>query len=263
MRPDEDRPGQATKDLGMSRGALRSELERVATWAQFHERLRSPIRSRVACRLGGELFPFSWSPVDGMALLVEARADANARILRQEPGETIDLGADLGETIRLMPPEDAAQEPYLHLSLFDLNGLRAPGGALHRLDVEVIRPMERLWRERGFAWEGEFWPILFLGGSRSATNYHIDPTPNVTFHLFGAKRFHSLKEPDRWCPRSVKDAYLETQTLAVRPSGITENDMLVHENAPGDLVFIPRLTPHWVNAGSFSGTITFAFRGCE
>jgi quercetin dioxygenase-like cupin family protein len=35
------------------------------------------------------------------------------------------------------------------------------------------------------------------------------------------------------------------------------------DNAPGDLVWIPRLTPHWVEARSLSATLTFAFRGFE
>jgi hypothetical protein len=177
-----------------------------------------------------------------------------------------------------MPLSEAAAEPFLHLSLFELDDLRRPGAVLHGLDAELLRPLEALWRERGVrrsqrdppqapllrrggvAWEGALWPILFIGGARSATNYHIDPTPNVTLHLFGAKRFHGLREPDRWCPEAVREAYLKEGRLATRPAGLCPEDALVHENAPGDLVWIPRLTPHWVDAGSLSATLTIAFR---
>ena len=50
---------------------------------------------------------------------------------------------------------------------------------------------------------------------------------------------------------------------AVRPEGIGDDDCVSHDNAPGDLVWIPVHTPHWVNAGSFSATITFAFKNLE
>jgi hypothetical protein len=241
---------------------MRADLELIATWDGFRGRLRNPSRRDVACRLGGELAPAACPPVDPLQLLAEARAHPEARILRQPPGDALDLSADCAAELRAMPLEQAAREPLLHLSLFDLAELCGPGRALHALSEAVFRPFAALWRENGVRWEGEFWPILFLGGSRSATNYHIDPTPNVTLHLFGRKRFHSLKEPDRWCPPAVKDAYTQARRLAVRPPGLGAEEVLVHDlSAPGDLVWIPCLTPHWVDAGSFSGTLTFAFRG--
>lgn len=239
---------------------MQSDLEPITTWETFRRRYEDPEQGRIACRLGGEVFPFGLPPVDPLQLLSEARDNPKARILRQAPGNTVDLKADFSQEIRAMPLGQAAREPHLHLSIFDLSDLRGPGRSLHRLSEEVIRPFERLCQERGVRWEGDFWPILFMGGSASATNYHIDPTPNAIFHLFGAKRFHSLKQPDAWCPQSVKDAYLNDKKLAVRPEGIQEKDCLVHDNAPGDLVWIPRLSPHWVDAGALSATITFAFR---
>jgi hypothetical protein len=198
--------------------------------------------------------------VDPLELLSQARDHPRTRILRLAPADRLELKGDCSQEVRGMKIEEAAEEPYLHLSLFDLSDLRQPGRVLHRFSEEVIEPMERLWRESGVGWEGSFWPILFIGGSKSATNYHIDPTPNAIFHLFGAKRFHCLKEPDRWCPQSVKDAYLKEQVMPVRPAGVQEADCLVHDNNPGDLVWTPLLTPHWVNAGSLSATITFAVR---
>lgn len=239
---------------------MQSNLERITTWETFRQRHEDPEQGRIACRLGGELFPFEWPPVEPFELLSQARDDPKARILRQPPGDTFNPKADASQEIRALPLEEVAQEPYLHLSIFDLSGLRRPGMVLHRLSEKVIRPFEKLCLDRGVRWEGDFWPILFIGGSASATNYHIDPTPNIIFHLFGAKRFHSLKQPDLWCPQSVKDAYLNEKKMAVRPPGIREEDCLVHDNAPGDLVWTPRLTPHWVDAGSLSATITFAFR---
>jgi hypothetical protein len=237
-----------------------SKLDLITTWDAFRHRMLDPLRSRVACRLGGELLPSRWTLVDPMELLSQAREEPKARILRQAPADRLDLRGDCSQDVRAMSLQEAAEEPYLHLSLFDLSGLRQPGRVLHRFSEEVIQPLEQLWRESGVRWEGSFWPILFIGGSRSATNYHIDPTPNAIFHLFGAKRFYCLKQPDQWCPQSVKDAYLQEQAMAVRPEAIQEADCLVHDNSPGDVVWTPLLSPHWVNAGSLSATITFAFR---
>jgi hypothetical protein len=240
--------------------ATRSDLETVATWSAFRKRLRETARSRVACRLAGELCPFPVTPPEPLALLEAARSHPKARLLRQAPGDAFDPSADCGHELRAMPLEELAREPLLHLSLFELDDLRREGGVLHALDGELLRPLEALWQARGARWEGAFWPILFVGGARSATNYHIDPTPNITIHLFGAKRFHGLKEPDRWAPESVKVAYLQHGTLAARPEGLRSENTLVHDNAPGDLVWVPRLTPHWVDAGSLSATLTIAFR---
>jgi hypothetical protein len=120
--------------------------------------------------------------------------------------------------------------------------------------------MEQLWRECGVRWEGDFWPILFIGGSRSATNYHFDPTPNALLHLFGAKRFHSVKTPERWRSQAEIDAYYREGIVPPRPADIPDEEILIHDNAAGDLIWVPLHTPHWVNAGSLSATITFAFR---
>jgi len=239
---------------------MQSDIEKIDTWGGLRDRHGDPARGRVACGLEGEVFPFAWEPPDPLALLDEARRHPKVRILRQSPGDTFDPKADASEVIRALPLEKAAREPHLHLSIFDLSDLCQPGRVLHGLSEAVFKPFERLCAERGVRWEGGFWPILFIGGSASATNYHIDPTPNAIFHLFGEKRFHSLKEPDRWCPQEVKDAYLNDKKMAVRPPGVREEDCLIHDNAPGDLVWIPQLSPHWVNAGSFSATVTFAFR---
>lgn len=238
----------------------RSDLETIARWRAFRERLRDPARSRVACRLAGELCPFPVTPPDPRALLDAARSHPKARLLRQAPGRALDLSADAGSELRAMPLADAAREPLLHLSLFELEDLRREGGVLHALERALLGPLEALWQARGARWEGAFWPILFIGGAASATNYHIDPTPNITIHLFGTKRFHGLKEPDCWCPEPEREAYLKEGRLTTRPDGLSAGDTLVHDNAPGDLIWIPRLTPHWVDAGSLSATLTIAFR---
>lgn len=240
---------------------MSSNLDVVSDWTTFHKRLRDPVLNRISCRLSGELFPFSYSPVDPLALLDQARNHPEARILNQKPGRSVNPQAIDAERIRALPVAAAAREPNLHISLFNLDQLRQPGGALEQFDREVFAPFEKLWLEQGIRWEGKFRPVMFITGSESATNYHIDPMPTLPLNLFGKKRFHGLKRPDYWCPQSVKDEILASgmKKWPVRPEAIEEADCLVHDNAPGDLVWIPVHTPHWVDAGTFSATITIAF----
>jgi hypothetical protein len=238
---------------------MRNDLDVVSDWTTFHKRLKDPILSRIACRLRGELFPFSYSRVDPLLLLDQARQHPAARILNQRPAPRLDPGQVDAERIRALPVEEAARDPHLHISLFTLDKLRSPGGALDQFDREVFAPFERLWLEQGIRWEGCFKPVLFITGSESATNYHIDPMPTLPLNLFGKKRFHGLKRPDLWCPQPIKDHVLKTGEWPVKPAEIRDEDCLVHDNAEGDLVWIPVHTPHWVDAGSFSATITFTF----
>src|SRR6185295_5177756 len=103
------------------------------------------------------------------------------------------------ERVRSLPIEEAAALPNLHISLFELEPLFAPGRSLERLNQEVIKPMATRWHAEGIRCE-RFWPVLFITGRASATNYHIDPMPTLPLNLFGRKRFFGLKEPERWCP---------------------------------------------------------------
>lgn len=240
-----------------------TDLKTVTQWEPFLTRHSNPDAAEAACLLGGDLFPFTWNPPEPLELLAQALSDPQARILRATPGARFDPQADIAEAIRALPLEKAAEEPHLHVTLFNVNRLCEPGCALHRLREEVFIPFQTLWQANGVRWSGEFWPILFISGPAAVTNYHIDPTPNGVFHLFGKKRFHSLKRPSEWCSQEVRDAYLKEGQMAIRPDGITDEDCLIHDNAPGDLIWVPTLTPHWVDAGSLSATITFAFRDFE
>ncbi|MBI3830073.1 MAG: hypothetical protein HY291_11180 [Planctomycetes bacterium] len=239
-----------------------SELDLVTDWSTLYNWERDPHRTRIARRISGELFPFEMPPLNSLDLLDQARRQPIARILHQRPGPRLDDKANAADRIRALPIEKAAEDPSLHLSLFDLKALTAPGAALHRFKREVFDPLESFWRERGVRWDA-FLPVLFITGSASATNYHFDPDTTLPLHLFGRKRFHALKRPDYWCPREERQAVLARGGWPVKPAGITDDEVLVHENKPGEIVWIPVHTPHWVDAGSFSATLTFALKNCR
>jgi hypothetical protein len=234
-----------------------SSVDIVQDWATLYNWESDPGRRRIARRIGGELFPVQVPDVNPLDLLDQARRHPSARILHQKPGPQLDPKALAADVIRSLSIEKAAAEPHLHLSLFNLDSLSAPGGALHACKREVFDPIEALWHQRGLRWK-RFLPVLFITGSASATNYHIDPDATFPLHLFGQKRFHSLKRPDYWCPQAIKDEVRSTGRWPIKPSGISPDEVLVHENQPGEIIWIPVETPHWVDAGSFSATITFA-----
>ncbi|MBA3708079.1 MAG: hypothetical protein H0W83_04550 [Planctomycetes bacterium] len=235
---------------------MRTDLRLVEDWTLFHKLQEDPAAEPVACRLSGELFPYQLPALDPLLLLDQARRHPLARILSQKPDRRIDVTATCGERVKSMPLAQVAEDPHLHLSLFAVEELRAPAGALHALEETVMAPMARAWHANRIRWEGPFTYVIFITGRASATNYHIDPMPTLPWNLFGAKRFHGLKDPLRWYPARA-EAEATGGEFPLRPEGITEDDCVVHDNRPGDLVWIPGQTPHWVDAGSFSATLTF------
>jgi hypothetical protein len=239
---------------------MQSQLDIVNSWDSFRERWHDPRRSLLPCRLDGELAPARYQPVDPLLLLDQARRHPQARILSARPGRQLIVDADASERIRSLPIDAVAADPHLHISLFDIALLTEPGGALHEYDRDIFAPFTAGWRERGFVYD-RVMPVLFITGSASATNYHFDPMPTLPWHLFGSKRFHGLKDPRRWCPMSVIDEVASSGQWPMRPDGIIPDDCLVHDNAIGDLLWIPMHVPHWVDAGTFSATLTFTFPG--
>lgn len=238
------------------------QLVTIDTWDGFFNRMDDAQQRDVSCCFAGELFPFEMPALDPLQLLDEMRHHPEVRILRQPVGmDRVDLTADFSEHINGLTPKAASQEAELHMTLFRARDLARQGGVLKPFEDQVFGPIVNLWHERGLRWDGDLWPILFLGGSASATAYHIDPTPNLIYHLFGEKRYFSPKDPGRWCDNEFrKQKRDDTGTVVILPEALTDEHRLVHDNQPGTLVWAPLFSPHWVDASSFSGTMTFAFR---
>lgn len=241
---------------------MAAAVELVTDWAVFHNRFSDPALGRISCRLSGELFPYAVPRIDRLRLLEEARRHPAARILSQKPGVKLDPTAVDAERVRALDVAAAAKLPQLHISLFELEPLWRPGGPLEELNETVLKPMESLWHAEGVRWK-KFHPVIFITGSAAATNYHIDPMPTLPLNLFGRKRFFGLKDPERWCPPQMQAELLKSAVWPTRPAAITDDDCLTHDNAPGDLLWIPVGTPHWFDAAEFSATLTFAIHGME
>ena len=105
---------------------------------------------------------------------------------------------------------------------------------------QVYLPLVNLWREQGIRWQ-KVYPILFLSGPGCATNYHWDPSSVLIVQLSGRKRFHSLKDPLRWCSNETADQGREAM---IRLGGLVDEDILTCELGPGDAVWSPCRAPH-------------------
>jgi hypothetical protein len=243
-----------------------SNLSRITDWNALHGHLQHPENRNLACSLDDEIFPFEWPAVDPMEFLSQAIEDENSRLLRMEPGPNFadKKKDDISKEIREMPLEEAARYPFFHLSLFNLSNLVAEGRVLHQMNREVFEPFEERLKANGIGWD-RFFPVIFITGPGSGTNYHIDPHSTITFHLFGHKRLYSLKQPKKWCPQEIVDEVSQNGSWPARPDGIREEDCFHHDNEPGDLVLLPVHTPHWTVAesDSFSGTVTFVLSGLK
>ena len=245
---------------------MSSNLSRTADFDALHGHLQNSETRNLACLLGDEIFSDEWPAVDPMEFLSQARDDENSRLLRMAPGPNFadKKKDDIRQEFREMPLEEAAQFPFFHISLFSLGNLVGEGGVLHQMNREVFEPFEQRLKANGIGWD-RFFPVIFITGPGSGTNYHIDPHSTITFHLFGNKRLFTLKQPNKWCPQEVVDEYSQNGVWPPRPDEIREEDCFHHDNAPGDLVLLPVHTPHWTvaDSGSFSGTVTFVLSGLK
>ncbi|NKB68565.1 MAG: hypothetical protein GKR89_16000 [Candidatus Latescibacteria bacterium] len=215
-------------------------MQTVSTFDQFLPSLESD----VALVAKGEVFPFAVPPPDLAAVVDQARQHDKVRIASGRRSRVLhDCLEEPEADFRALPLEQAVEAP-IHMSIFDLGSMRQPGGALHDIIEQVYLPLVGHWRQAGLGWK-RVYPILFLSGPGCSTNYHWDPSSVLIVQLHGRKRFHSLKEPQRWCGEAV---LAQAHDGMVRPEALTPDDILTCELTPGDAVWSPCRAPHWVDA---------------
>lgn len=227
-------------------------MEKIVDFAA----LRQVLTGKVAYLTGGAVFPFEPTPPDLAQVVEEARKHPKTRIAAGRRGDRLDQSLkDVGGDFKTMPLTEAVKSP-IHLSLFELGALREEGGALAEVVAQVYLPLVDLWREQGIRWQ-KVYPILFLSGPGCATNYHWDPSSVLIVQLSGRKRFHSLKDPLRWCSNETADQGREAM---IRPGGLVDEDILTCELGPGDAVWSPCRAPHWLDAYDETAfTLSIAF----
>lgn len=192
----------------------------------------------------GECVPFSFKMPPIERVVQEVRDDPNARITSGLKGKTLDMG-DVAEQFRATPVEKALTGPF-GLAHFQLSVFDRPGGFLHGFEQQVLRPWQDALTKAGFTFE-RCYPIIFMSGPHSATNYHMDFSHVLAWQIYGNKRFCGLKAPGRWAPWRARVNYKPTEFE--RPEELKEEDELCYAMPPGSVLWNALLTPHWVEAG--------------
>ncbi|MDA1139990.1 MAG: cupin domain-containing protein [Planctomycetota bacterium] len=216
-------------------------MQTVNTFTDFKKVVGQP----VAHLVNGEVFPFSFAPPDLFDLVDQARHHPKVKVCTGQRGN--DLKTSLKdadpEGFKQLPIEQAARSP-VHLTIYELGSLREKGGALAEAAGKVYWPLVELWKGMGLRWK-KVYPILFLSGPGCSTNYHWDPSSVLIVQLYGRKRFHSLREPKKWCPELVADKGHEAM---FKPKALSDDDIISCDLNPGEAVWSPCRAPHWVDA---------------
>jgi hypothetical protein len=221
------------------------EHRTVGTWQEFREAWDGVLNFRMV----GDCVPFALNMPPVEQVVDEIRRDPDARIWRGAKGGTLDKN-DIAESFRKLPIEKAVTARF-QMSHFKLTNFCGPGKLFHGFEERVMEPWRRALVAAGFTWT-RCYPIVFISGLGCATNYHLDYSHVLAWQLHGTKRFSGLRDPDRWAPLETRVSSGKGVTM---PEGITEDDTLVYEMKPGDVLWNALLTPHWVEA---SDTVAYS-----
>jgi hypothetical protein len=195
--------------------------------------------------MADECVPFSFDMPPLARVVSEMRDDPAARISPGIKGSKL-LLEDIAEQFRATPVEEALAKPF-GLAHFRLSVFDHPGGFLYGFQQQVLEPWEAALTKAGFTFD-RCYPIIFISGPQSATNYHMDFSHVLAWQIYGQKRFCGLKAPGRWAPWRVRVNY--SSDSFERPLELKEEDELCYNMPPGSVLWNALLTPHWVEAGN-------------
>jgi hypothetical protein len=213
----------------------------INSWTDFTQAWSGPRNFRMDGALTDVAFDFP--PLD--RIIDEVRADPDASIKSGRKGRSLEVSQSDPETFRQQPIEQVMDEPFA-LAHFDLGRFDAPGRFLHGFGDTVMDRWQGSLTANGFTWD-RCYPILFISGRGSATNYHMDFSHVMAWQVYGTKRFCGLIDPDRWADKATRLGY--RPGAFEKPVDIREEDSLCYDMRSGDKLWNVLLTPHWVEAG--------------
>jgi hypothetical protein len=188
-------------------------------------------------------FDFKFPSLD--RIVDELRHDEEASIGKGARSARLDLAQLPADEFRAIPIDQVMRSPFT-LAHFSLRRFDAPGKCLHGFGDKVMKRWETALAAHGFTWD-RCYPIIFISGKGSTTNYHMDFSHVFAWQVYGVKRFCGLVNPDQWANRDARVNYKPANFP--RPTAIREEDSLCYDMRPGDQLWNVLLTPHWVEAG--------------
>lgn len=217
-------------------------MHRIAnTWAEFNELWQGPLNFKMAPSLAELSFDFP--PLD--QVVDELRQDDKASAGAGTKGNSLLKGFESLQAFRAIPIDTLMTQSF-SLAHFSLSVFDAPGRCLHGFGKKVLEPWQNKLTLAGFTWE-RCYPIIFISGRGSATNYHMDFSHVFAWQIHGQKRFCGLRRPDQWANKQTRLSYANERQP--KPESILEEDSLCYDMRPGDMLWNTILTPHWVEAG--------------
>jgi len=212
----------------------------VSTWQEFETRWDGSVNFLLTgeCR---KALKFDFPPIE--QVVEEMRRDPGTGVASGAKDRTL-TNDDIKAEFLALPVEQALQRPF-SMSHYRLGVFDAPGRFLYGFRETVLDPWKASLRDAGFTFD-RCYPIIFLGGPKYSTNYHMDFSHVLPWQIYGTKRFCGLNDPDSWAPREMRVTYGPARLEM--PSTITEADSLCHVMKPGDVLWNAFLTPHWIEA---------------
>jgi hypothetical protein len=144
---------------------------------------------------------------------------------------------------KTMPLDVLFQRTFVIAHFTILEHMTGKGQVFEGIEEKWVQPWCKALAVRGFSWDKLF-PILFISGRHSATQYHMDRTHQLAWQRIGTKHFFGLKDPDRWTTRELRcRCDLEEMN---KPEGITDADTYRIVQPPDTMLWNAVGTPHWV-----------------
>ncbi|MCE9589953.1 MAG: hypothetical protein K8S99_05455 [Planctomycetes bacterium] len=224
------------------------------TWTDFADRWGGVFNFLMAGELV-DFFHFDLPPIDQLVDEVRKSEGVIFRTGAKQDEFVLEQIADA----RTMPLEKLFERPFVLAHFKIAAALGAPGQVFHGIEERWVQP----WRDRltanGFTFENIF-PILFVSGPNSATQYHMDYTHQLAWQRYGTKHFHGLKDPDRWTTHELRGK-CELKGMK-KPQAITAADTYTLVQTPGTMLWNAVTTPHWVETfNEPAATLTLVHAG--
>lgn len=92
--------------------------------------------------------------------------------------------------------------------------------------------------------------FIFISSPGTLTPFHFDCEHNILFQIAGDKHFATYQPMPPWLPLDRHEAYYGAGDNMLPWNDAYEADATIHPLRPGDALFIPYASPHWVKAGA-------------
>jgi hypothetical protein len=92
--------------------------------------------------------------------------------------------------------------------------------------------------------------FIFISSPGTHTPYHFDCEYNILFQISGDKQFATYRPVAPWLPLACHEAYYGAGDNMLPWQDSFEAQADVHHLRPGDALYVPYASPHWVKAGA-------------